>query len=279
MNTSEFLKALPAEIRASRRHVEVMEALIDVYRGTGLLPAGSDAPLFDVCPCCESCWGGRGDFRPERHDRAGVSVPWVGQRFFERRVCVVGMNLDGWGGLDAHWAICRSHVEAQEAGHRGKAGRPFAYGAMTLASLIDGSLQGSQPEDWRRPLPQALAPTWASCAFFEAIKCSPGTTRSQPFPEMTANCPPLLLVKELAVLRPRVVLLLGRSQLRDVIRPALKVEYEEARGALERDHFRLGDDEVTLFSCNHPSSRWWTRSLEQLAQSLIERPLATGSGM
>ncbi len=253
---------------------EIVRTLCDLYEAKGLLPDGKDLPLQHVCPCREQCWGGREHAHPNHPDRAGISVPWVGAHYFDRRICVVGTNASDWGGIDSNWRICPSHKDALLAGRRGKDGSPFAEGAMRYAHAVERSLGGATDPDTRAASRPQLAETWESCAYLQAVKCSPSTPRSEPFPEMFRNCPSLLLKDELEILRPDAVIVLGRTHLRDWVRPMLQVTWGEHPGHLERDSFELGGSRVELFSCNHPSSAHGVGDcLSQLVSSLREKPV------
>jgi len=93
---------------------------------------------------------------------------------------------------------------------------------------------------------------------------------------MWANCPSTLLLDELAILTPSVVLLLGRSKLRDPIRGLLlaraDLEYGESPGNLERDHFAIAGRRIELLTLNHPSFPSWIRSYGPLVDSLLRDP-------
>ena len=133
--------------------------------------------------------------------------------------------------------------------------------------------------------PRVVADTWDDVAFLEAVKCTPNRPRATPYAEMWPHCIDLLLIDELRLLEPAVVLLLGRSELRDSVRPVLRVRlgltWGEHPGALERDTFVLYGRHVILFSVNHSGRRpSWHRSYRQLVTSLrnssIQSTIATG---
>ncbi|HEV3323778.1 MAG TPA: uracil-DNA glycosylase family protein [Solirubrobacteraceae bacterium] len=123
---------------------------------------------------------------------------------------------------------------------------------------------GSSPAD--------LARSWERCAYLQSVKCSPHGNRSNPTGAMCRACPPFLLKEELEILAPRAVILLGRTSVRDIIRPMLTVRWGESPGHFERDEFALSDGgPVHLFSCNHPSTpnrAMWRASLDELIASL-----------
>lgn len=199
-------------------------------------------------------------------------MPWVGREYSTWRICVVGLNFHNYGGLAAHWRVCRSHIEALDAGGQGKNGEFFATGAMTYARAIEMSMTGELAQGWRTPVPAELAESWKRCAYLQAIKCAPAEERSKPTSAMCTTWPPFLLKEELEILAPNAVVLLGRTSTRDVVRPMLGVRWGESPGHFERDHFALGDNSaVELFCCNHPSApnrASWTASLEQMIASL-----------
>lgn len=257
-------------------HAKAYEELLDLYGACELLPDGRDEPLLSICPKCHPCWDDRRNMAPQQLDRAGVSAPFIGRRFFERRILVVAMNFNDWGGLDGNWLMCHWHAEAQARGELGKDGRWFGYGAMAYARLVEASLDGELPADWKHPQPRDLVGVWDNCALVQSVKCAPNSPHSNPFEEMFVECGRLLLLDELRILKPRVIIVLGRGpNPRDAIRPLLNVTYGEHPGHLERDDFELDGIRGELSSCNHPSSPTWRESLVQLHQSLAEHPALT----
>lgn len=275
LTQEEFLRAREQDDRVTPPALALLQSCCALYEQSGLLPDGRDAPLNVVCPNGRSCWGSES---PRSPDRAGVSAPWIGTRYPDRRICVIGMNFDDWGGLPAHWEVTSWHVEAMRRGLPGKDGRFFAAGAMSYVAAIEASRDGELDSAWEPPTYEELAAYWAACVFLQTVKCSPCGNRSQPFEPMYSNCPSLLLRDELEILDPEVVVLLGRgSGPRDAVRPLLNVSWGTHPRHLERDTFKLSDGrERTLFSCNHPSGQDrndWRASLAQLIESLIEEPV------
>lgn len=276
----EFFARLRGWYGASEQAISLVERTCDLYEREKVLRDGEDKPLYDVCPCRADCWDGRGREaeRPGR-DHAGVSAPFIGANYEQRRIAIIAVN--GASSLDNMWWLCGKHIESQRTGGRGAGGRAFAYGAIAYARVVDAALDGRVLDDWDNPPREALVPTWDSCAVLEAVKCVPQRTRIAPYQEMVLNCPRLLLRHELAILRPRVVILLSRGALRDAVRPLLQVKRDHYPpeiahpGHIERDRFELHGDTVELFCCNHPSgmANQWRASLAQLHDSLQCRPL------
>ena len=269
------------EVNATAGHRSAIERLLDLYHGQGLLPGGDAESLRKCCPHAAECWRGAPD--PNDPENAGVSLPWIGSAYFDSRVALVGMNLDNFGGLTAHYKICRLHIEALEQGQRGKDGRAFARWAMLYLRPILASLDNQPPPSSLEVENEALADLWQRCAFLEAVKCAPGSERSNPTEAMFSNCPPFLLREELEILMPRVVLIFGRTpgQTRDSIRRWAIPDgsgYGRLKGQhLERDLGEVAGEKVELISVNHPSGRSPNvlASLEQLASSIRENPVGS----
>ena len=262
-----------ADFADSPGHLALIRELCDLYEARGLLDDGRDRPLWALCPRRGPCWEGRGDARPRREERAGIAVPWLGRRYLERRICLVGINFHDWGGLDGHWLICPDHEQSLARGGRGHHGLPFGLGAAAYVRLVEEALDGTLRPGRPVPPPTEAADAWQSCAFLEAVKCAPDRPASEPFEEMWGECVGLLLREELRILAPRVVILLGRSRLRDRVRPLLRVRWGQCPGGLERDAFELDGATVELLSCNHPSYPAWRTSFSRLVTSLVETPL------
>lgn len=255
----------------------LVDQLLGVYRRRGLLDRERDRPLHEVCSRAATCWQYGHDCLPEKPERSGIAVPWVGARYPATRICVVAINLDDWGGLDAHWYICHGYGDDLAAGRRGKGGLPFAHGVASYVDLVEASLARTRSVSNAIPLPSAVAGAWNGCAFLEAVKCSPDRPSAEPLDPMWETCPSLLLLDELNVLRPRVVILLGRTRLRDPVRRLLvdraELAYGTSPGHMERDAFRVDGEQVDLLTLNHPSFPAWQKSYRRLAESLATEPL------
>jgi len=245
-----------------------------VGRSDGRLWGGSHGRRH---PHKDECWRHAPPANDQRN--SGISFPWIGERYFDSRVVILGLNFDNFGGLAGHCHVCKSHIEEMEADKRGKDGRPFARGAMQYLRVVLASLNGDDlPTDSASVANEELAGLWEECAFLERVKCAPGAEKSKPTEAMIWNCPPFLAMPELEVLGPRVILHLGRTDLR---REWIVQEggYGEEQGRhMERDIATVGASTVELISLNHPSTSHAgnvTASLDQLTASLEAKPLAS----
>ncbi|MEA2377735.1 MAG: hypothetical protein QOD13_1642 [Thermoleophilaceae bacterium] len=267
--------------RAEDARVKLVRRIAAVYRDRGLLDyAERRLRLSTKCPRHHVCWqGDRCRWAPDTGYDA-VALPWIGNRYEAERILVIGTNFHDQGGLGAHWDICRSHISAMTAGKPGHDGRPYAARVMSAVRAVRESRAKRLDEAWEPPPHTELADDWESIAYIQAVKCAPGTARSAPFRDMYEQCPSLTLMPELEALAPRVVILLGRSRVRDSVRALLRqdadLEWDTCPGSLERDTFTINGAACTLFCLNHPAARdarTWKRSLSQLIEQLIAEPV------
>ena len=275
-SVGDFLKRWGSRVGSPAGNAEVAAELLGLYREKGLLPGDTDAALFRCCEHRESCWHRAPAARAPLD--SGISFPWIGRSYTETRVVLLGMNFDNFGGLGGHYWICEDHIKQMKLGRRGKDGRAFSRNAMLYLRVVLDRLRGIERAEPAQATNEELAPLWDSCAYLQTVKCSPGTPRSNPTNGMRENCPEFLVCSELQILKPSVVLLFGRSDLRDVVRPWAVPEsgygFEEGP-SLERNHAQLEGHAFELFSLNHPSSRMrdFEASLQQLARSVTTQPL------
>jgi uracil-DNA glycosylase len=276
-SVDDFLADWRGRVCTTEHHRETTDLLLSLYRSSGLLPGDEDEALFRCCEHRRECWQHAQDAKDQRN--SGISFPWIGKRYFDSRVVVLGLNFDNFGGLAGHYHVCKSHIEAMEAGKRGKDGRPFSRGAMQYLRVVLASLNGDDlPIDSDTVTNEELAGFWEECAYLQRIKCAPGAERSKPTESMVWNCPKFLAMPELEILKPQVVLHLGRTDLRREWIVAEDGYGEEQGKHMERDTATIGDSAIELISLNHPSTSRAgnvAASLEQLRTSLSKRPLAS----
>lgn len=208
--------------------------------------------------------------------------PFIGRAYRPGGVCIVGWNLhhngEEWYGLGEEFVIAEHNRGHLGAGFReDKWGSRFAYRSLAAGLAVADSLDGATPI--AAPAPEIVAAGMERLARLQTVKCAPLGDTSNPEPEMTSRCPRRFLVEELALLRPRALVIFGT--------PALNAAVD----AIEADHaawidwdpkFETGyargtmlteDGDLTVFGLRHPRSGDWPRSQEQLVNDLHRRPL------
>ncbi len=252
----------------------IAQQLYALYADRGLIRDGLALPLEASCRCGAACWRREGDALPPR-EKAGVSIPWVGEEYAQTRVCLLGINFNKDGGLDAHWRLTRSVIEHLRRGRKQVHESLFGHRAGTAAATVARGL----------PLPDRGSSTpggdgspadgWSRCAFLQLVRCAPWRGKSEPNETMWANCPNLYLVDELRILAPRVLIVFGAGAADDRLRSLGYVTRWDRDGGFQRGELVIGGLAIEVLGLAHPAAwgRDWSSSHEALVQSLAEEPL------
>lgn len=272
IKTPEFEEALGQSLTVSQ--ATTVEQLYARYADRGIVRDGLALPLNATCRCGAACWRREGDLPPP--DQAGVSVPWVGEGYAETRVCLLGINFNKDGGLDAHWRLTQSVIDNLRQGRKQVHGSMFGYRAGLAAATIAGALARPTRTPRVPPVDVTSAEGWNECAFLQLVKCAPWRGKSEPNEMMWANCPNLYLVDELTILAPRVLLVFGAGAADDRLRSMGYVTRWHRHGSFQRGELVLNGSSVEVLGLAHPAA-WgkdWASSHATLVKSLAEEPLA-----
>ncbi|MBM3668352.1 MAG: hypothetical protein FJW90_12965, partial [Actinobacteria bacterium] len=113
---------------------------------------------------------------------------------------------------------------------------------------------------------------WAGCALLELVKCSPVGDRSAPTEEMWNVCLGEFLVGELAVLQPRVLLVLGLSKSSERVSLLREVggwDRFDRRKGLHTGTIKVDGHATSVVCVYHPGFYGWRGSLDPLAEYAI----------
>lgn len=270
---SGLLEKLASEdCGATKDQLESVERLADYFAKRGLIDGDRALPLHEACPVANDCWRHLGaDERPEPAE-AAASIPWVGSGYASARVCAIAMNFNNYGGLGAQWWVRRGDIH--ERLMRGRR-PPFAFGLGQYLALALASLRRDSPAAGDFD-PAACAEALESSGLLEAVLCAPKTKVSKPTAEMWRNCPPRYLVGQLDILRPSVVLAVGKDDVWQPVKEGLQVRMSEENGAFGRGVGKVTGEEVAVLFLNHPSRAFHRRRSQLLLrESLSARPLGT----
>lgn len=181
-------------------------------------------PLPRVCGSRDTCWADAADRQPpDNCASARIARPWVGPRYEQLGLLVVGINMNEAGGYGAmvHHVECAQKDLAKGTrrlrfGHpaRGKNGyagtlvfhRVGAYASYFAARAGLAPLECT-PDGF--PAATHVARSFDLIAMTNQVKCSPKNELSKPTEGMWRECGRMVLARELRVLRPRLVLVLG----------------------------------------------------------------------
>jgi Uracil DNA glycosylase superfamily len=283
MEAFEWEAALATEMRdvgLDGGRLPLALRLWHAYNEAGVAHGAQDPALFRACPNRTDCWRQAQHRKPPPQD-AGVSIPWIGERYPTSRICVVAENLVGYGGKAAHYDICKNKITSLKRNRR-KGDRSYMGWATTaFVDAIDRSQRG-EPLPPSLPEPREVADAYAACAFLEVVKCAPTGEGSKPTAAMLLNCPPLLLDRELRVLSPSVLILHGSDAQRAV---AYVASTEIPTGnPLGRSSIQLNGRQVEVFAVAHPAAHPaargasipWKAAYPRLTHALNTRPIGKG---
>ncbi len=127
----------------------------------------------------------------------------------------------------------------------------FGYQTGRYVAALLANLNGEEVVEEKLGTTLA-AEAWESCAFLEAVKCSPARGVSTPTDAMRRNCPTRYLTEELRVLSPRVLLGVGRPAW-TALEDCLDVTLHEERSGFRRGRALLDGAAIEVFFVYHPS--------------------------
>lgn len=253
------------------RHRSLVERLTDQLETL----VGLQEDLWDCCPCGARCWGVRVVRPPSPHH---ARVPYVGPRYLERRILIVGMNSRDDGEYDVAFRGMADMLESFRGGRRSWGGL-FQYRVARLVYMLAASQDARSVDD--EPSLDDLANVLLASARVQAVQCAPGPLESRRSPnrEMWKNCPPFVVSEQIRLLEPTVVALLGTKTIRVIQRlKDLKVQWaglwRENHNCFARGRLHPSGRGGDIFALFHPSYvGGWNRSLAALTRSLYAERL------
>ena len=254
-------------------HGQLVEQLFD-YLSSVLAP---ERQLWGCCPHGADCWRAGVERPPVMHFR----VPYVGPAYPSRRILLIAMNARDDGVVENEFRDVARVAERFRSGNSDWGGQ-FQFKAAVAVSILAAAQDGEVPITLPTK-PGMVVDPWLASAKLQAVQCAPGpiTSRRSPTAQMWRNCPALLLARQVEILRPRVVALLGVATHRAVQGlPDLGVNWDtswrENESCFARGTILSGGGQVPLFALNHPSAYRgrWQASVEKLVESLGAEPLA-----
>lgn len=242
----------------------------DLYRRlTFLSVAREPCALHRVCASRSACWqNAEGRYPPDGDSWSHIARPWVGAEYEKLRLLAVAENLNEYGGLEALCELAEESKDLLRKGFRrvrfhaafSEYAGSFLWHRLASYSAAIAEAQGSLEVSWLAdgyPSPQDAARAFDFIAFAEHVKCSPKGDKSAPTVAMWENCGRHVLREEILVLRPAVVLVLGRSNNNWYLRERVcDTGYQSRRkiGQVERARAQVGDVDFAVFIVPHPQA-------------------------
>jgi hypothetical protein len=187
----------------------------------------------------------------------------VGERYHETRLLALGENPSECGEPGGTDRLVRAALpELRKGRRRIHLGEPTVRGTLvyhrlgSYAAALTEARSGGEVE-WGEdgfPKPGCVAQTYDLLAFTSQVKCSPN---GAPTLAMWETCGPRVLARELDVLAPRIVLVLGcGDNAWHFVRSCLggRVDWSAERGEVRAGTGLLGDGSVEVFVVPHPAA-------------------------
>jgi hypothetical protein len=264
--------------------IRFLAQLSEIYECQGVLTNDGAPALHKACPDANVCWAlardristGAKTLWPGEED-GSIFWPWIGEKYLEGGVCIVGMNINhggDWWSVTDEYAIEREQLAQLEAGHRANAKHSlFAYRSAATAAALLASLDGSEPIE--EPEPQTAGAALQRISRLQAVKCSPLGDKSTPTKPMGLACPPRYFIKELAVLRPSVLIGFG-EEAEWAIKQAGGVTLVRADDHYKRSRISLrAGGTAEVFVLPHPAAfgSLWAKGQAALVADLLKHPV------
>jgi len=223
-----------------------------------------DLPLHKACPSSELCWQGREKDDKELDKYNGIHLPFIGPYYCNSpfRLAALGQNYHGYGGLLSAHHLFIDLINRLQKGyktmHKGSTlfHRLAVYATLMIRS--DWRIEGEDVFMGESRLVdsfEALADSLNHIVFLNAIKCSPHWERSEPTHPMFDNCPKKFLVKELEILSPKILLVLGKRTLDTIPKQNCKTVEKAEDSQSEIHQTELTNGPVVVFKVVHPAAR------------------------
>jgi hypothetical protein len=195
------------------------ENLKTIYSGLGLLDCnGKGLTLHSDCPNCAYCWKDIADRKPENDGFWTVTQPWIGERFSELGLLVIGVNMNEFGGYDGATELIK---KAKDEIAKGKKkmfvsdtySGTFLFHRMGSYATALAERENIFTPTWIDDFPAAsnIASAFDYLSYTNQIKCSPRMKKSKPTYQIWERCGNFILKLEIELLKPKRLLVLGVS--------------------------------------------------------------------
>jgi hypothetical protein len=179
---------------------------------------GTMLPLHNSCPNCNICWQNIQDRKPANDAFWTITRPWVGKKYDELKIMVIAINMNEYGSYDG--AINLINWTKEEIG-RGKIKMfvsetyPGTFLFHRMGSYITAFVENANliNPTWQGDYPSSndIVSSLDYISYTNHIKCSPVGEKSKPSFQMWDNCGNYILKKEIEILEPHKILVLGNS--------------------------------------------------------------------
>jgi len=198
--------------------------ILEVYTKLGLNSSkGNLCTLHTECPNSSYCWQNAQNRIPS-HANWTISRPWIGPKYNELGLLAIGINMNNYGDYDAIVELIertkKELLQGKTKMFREKDGYSGTFLFHRMGSYVTAIAESESllTPTWRKnfPLHKDIVPALDFISYINHIKCSPRNLkkndRSEPTEEMWEKCGGFILKQEIELLKPKKILVLGKSQ-------------------------------------------------------------------
>ena len=248
----------------STESLEQLSKCRELLEARGLL---ATTDLRVECSNAADCW--RGAEVP--CESTAPRLPWVGADYHRTGVLVVAMNAHTHQGLlDESYCVEQSLAQLALGRQRffgagGESNSWFHYRAAAIAALFVADALATEP---KVPRPEDSGAALLRSARIQAVQCSPsGDKRRAPTRIMMSKCPDHVLWPMVEALKPRTLVVLGRS-VRVEVERRFDFKMKELSPLVFAGRIEIGNRPTRVVALRHPSSGFGMQSVGA-AQALL----------
>ncbi len=179
---------------------------------------GEWLPLHNSCPFCDSCWKHIQSRKPANNGFYTITRPWVGENYNNLKLLVIAINMNEYGGYEGAIKLmntAKAEIDRGKIKMFVKKSYPgtFLFHRMGCYATAFVEKENLIMPTWKGhcPLPKDIVSSLDYISYTNHIKCSPIGEKSQPSVQMWRNCGKFILKKEIEILQPNKILILGNS--------------------------------------------------------------------
>lgn len=195
------------------------EKFIKLYSDIELIGENKEIKtLHSNCPNCNICWSDIESKKPGDDGFWTISKPWIGKNYSKLRLLAIGINMNEYGSYDGLNKLINWSKEQILEGKRkmfvtANYSGTFLFHRLGCYSTAFAEAASLLQSDWKNscPLPRDIDLAFDLIAYTNQIKCSPVGDKSKPSYQMWENCGKFIFRKEIKVLNPNKILILGTS--------------------------------------------------------------------
>jgi hypothetical protein len=234
----------------------IMEDIKGIYKQNHILIDGKDVLLHENCKFKDNCWTKQA-IQERAFNWNRISFPYIGNEY-DGFICI-GLNLNECGGKNALIEIINGnsdHLGVRKYLEKGNKTIDFdnqKYHKTVLWHRIGVYANIILNNEIIPDNGKNLSDIYNKIAYLEAIKCSPKNRYSEPEEDMHLNCPRHIMLKEIEILKPKTILVLGK-----VASNSIKATFDYYNIKKECNvayyQFELGGNVVNVFEIIHPTA-------------------------